>query len=294
MEQGDNSTSTVLEQRKAAWESGQLQHDLIGQLLGPQALLEIGSAIQQVGTVVNQLMRPEVIASIQSVLHQIRTVIASPEVLQGVRTALAVGKEVERILKSPLVAYLLSDHASELGKFVEGAGEATLSLKVTGDARILSHGQLELEQQIVSHLEGGEDAATLSDTQKNYLHAMLQILILICAYLATQNGVREELCFLQPKLLPSMTSNQIGKSVRAALCDSPIDQFSAYRSVKGVGVRLRSAPKMNASLVQVVLSDRALLEVLDSSNRDWLFVAVIGEEGVEGWISRKYTHPIHR
>lgn len=47
---------------------------------------------------------------------------------------------------------------------------------------------------------------------------------------------------------------------------------------------------MKAAEVQVTLEDRALLEVLDGSNRDWLHVSVIGEEGLEGWISRKYTH----
>lgn len=122
--------------------------------------------------------------------------------------------------------------------------------------------------------------------------SVMQLIQMLVIWLATQNGVREELCFFQPKLSSALSASQVGKAVRNFMCerDAPLESLRNYRTVKGTGVRLRVDPSMKAAEVQVTLEDRALLEVLDGSNRDWLHVSVIGEEGLEGWISRKYTH----
>jgi hypothetical protein len=153
-----------------------------------------------------------------------------------------------------------------------------------------------VEDEVASALAGDRDLSSLSSRANDLLKFALWAFLLIVNYLAIQNGVREELCYLQPKLMPALTIGQTGKAIRTAICQAemPEEMLRNYRLVKGNGVRLRTEPAMKSEVVQVTLADRALLEVLDSTNRDWLLVAIVGEEGVSGWVSRKYTHPLMR
>ncbi|QXH77462.1 SH3 domain-containing protein [Pseudomonas salmasensis] len=112
---------------------------------------------------------------------------------------------------------------------------------------------------------------------------------LVLSYLALQNGVREELCFLQPKIIPGMTSGQLGKAIRSAACEIPLDVLKNHRFVRGDSVNLRTEPRINAETIPIFLSDGAILEVIGDENRVWLHVSVVGQGGVEGWISRKYV-----
>lgn len=80
----------------------------------------------------------------------------------------------------------------------------------------------------------------------------------------------------------------MGKTVRKALCEATFVIDGDYRFVKGVGVRLREGAGIKAAVLPVHLADGQVVEVLDSSNPDWLHVTVIAV-GVEGWVSRKYT-----
>lgn len=112
---------------------------------------------------------------------------------------------------------------------------------------------------------------------------------LVLSYLALQNGAREELCFLQPKIIPGMTSGQLGKAIRSAACEIPLDVLKNHRFVRGDSVNLRTEPRINAETIPIFLSDGAILEVIGDENRVWLHVSVVGQGGVEGWISRKYV-----
>lgn len=136
------------------------------------------------------------------------------------------------------------------------------------------------------------DVGQLSDAAKVYLFRLFWIISILCSYLALQNGVREELCFLQPKIIPSMTAGQMGKAIRAAACDVPLEMLKDYRFVRGESVRLRVAPSYKAEAMQIFLANGDLLEVLSTENRDWLHVKIVSQEGVEGWISRKYARQI--
>lgn len=115
-------------------------------------------------------------------------------------------------------------------------------------------------------------------------------------YIEFQSAARQELCFFRPKIAPMLTANQAGKAVRNFLCekDVPAELLQGYRLVNGDDVRLREGPGMKHRIISVSIPDRSVLEVLDSGNRDWLHVSVVGEDGVEGWISRKYTHRLIR
>ena len=133
------------------------------------------------------------------------------------------------------------------------------------------------------------NTANLSVSAKWLLTWLFWLVSASFGYLALQNGVREELCFLQPKIIPGMTSGQLGKAIRSAACEVPLELLKDYRFVRGESVRLRAAPGMKAEVLQVFLPDGALLEVLENDNRVWLHVSVVGSGGVEGWISKKYV-----
>ena len=133
------------------------------------------------------------------------------------------------------------------------------------------------------------NTANLSVSAKWLLTWLFWLVSASFGYLALQNGVREELCFLQPKIIPGMTSGQLGKAIRSAACEVPLELLKDYRFVRGESVRLRAAPGMKSEILQVFLTDGALLEVLENDNRVWLHVSVVGQGGVEGWISKKYV-----
>ena len=170
---------------------------------------------------------------------------------------------------------------SLISQLTEAAGGGV----TTGDVAAT---RVAIEAELSSAGQSG-DASNLSAAAKwciTWLHWLIPAFF---AYLALQNGAREELCFLQPKIVPGMTAGQLGKAIRSAACEVPVEFLKNYRFVRGESVRLRTDPGMKAEVLPVFLSDGALLEVLGNENRVWLHVSVVGQEGVEGWISKKYV-----
>lgn len=88
------------------------------------------------------------------------------------------------------------------------------------------------------------DVSRLSVGTKSYLRIVLWVITALASYLALQNGFREELCVMQAKIVPGMSSGQIGKAVRKAMCDMSIDMLKGYRFVRGEDVRLRELPSV--------------------------------------------------
>jgi hypothetical protein len=174
-----------------------------------------------------------------------------------------------------------SSLASLISQLTEAAGDGVS----TGDIAATREA---IEAELSSVGQSG-DVSNLSAATKWCITWLQWLIPVFFAYLAMQNGAREELCFLQPKILPGMTSGQLGKAIRSAACEMPAELLKNYRFVRGESVRLRADPGKKAEVLPVFLSDGALLEVLGSENRDWLHVSVLGQEGVEGWISRKYV-----
>lgn len=306
MVKGTDMSLTVLEQRKAMFENGELQREVVKQLITPQALEAISGflaspAMKQViafqqgfaSGVIKFLQTPEM----QSGLKAIEGFAASPQFHQVVRSVAELSAAMERFAGSPLAEYLLSGRGPDIGQLIDGVGVATVSVEATCDARVVSSDHLELEQQIIERLGRGESADALPKDHSQYLALVLMLIISFMGkYIEFQSVARQELCFFQPKIAPMLTANQAGKAVRSFLCekDVPAELLQGYRLVKGDDVRLREGPGMKHRIISVNIPDRSVLEVLDSGNRDWLHVSVVGEDGVEGWISRKYTHPLIR
>jgi hypothetical protein len=171
--------------------------------------------------------------------------------------------------------------ASLISKLTENTGSAV-------SAEDIAATQAAIEAELAAVDQSG-NTANLSVSAKWLITWLFWLVSASFGYLALQNGVREELCFLQPKIVPGMTSGQLGKAIRSAACEVPLELLKGYRFVRGESVRLRAAPGMKAEVLQVFLPDGALLEVLENDNRVWLHVSVVGQGGVEGWVSKKYV-----
>lgn len=155
-----------------------------------------------------------------------------------------------------------------------------------GDGGLASTPQ-QLQSELADAASTG-DLSKLSPAAKAYFKWFCWFLGLLATYLAAQNAVREELCFLQPKILPGMTAGQMGKTVRRAMCTAAFIPDGDFRFVRGENVRFRAEPSTKATILPIHLVDGQVLEVLDASNPDWLLVTVV-VGGAEGWVSRKYT-----
>lgn len=138
------------------------------------------------------------------------------------------------------------------------------------------------------------DLSRLSPSAFQCLCVLLAFVWMLLSSVADFGGARQELCFWQPKLLPEMTSGQMGKAIRRLACDTPSDVLKNMRFVRGTGVQLRESPGMKGQVLPVSLADGALLDIISSENRDWLLVSVVGEDDVKGWISRRYTKQVQR
>lgn len=314
MGQESGAGSPTIDQSAAQVATGQIWRTMKGQVVLGSAVTESLQAFQSLPVFqlvkafnalpVMQLARAfqstgagQIVAQasdFRSVLQNLSRELVTPGNGETLQTIRALGQALEEIAQSPLMQYLATDAAPKIGRVVEISGHATITAKATGDARVITAKDRELDHQIVGHLQQDEDVAKWTPAQRSRLTSLINLLGMLLVYLATQNAVRSELCFFQPKLVPGLTANQLGKSVRSFMCEAklPTELLQGYRQVKGLGVHLRADPSMKAPLVQIHLEDRALLEVLDTSNRDWLHVSVVGEEGVEGWISRRYTHQL--
>lgn len=299
------------EERRLAWESGRLFQTVLPVVNGPvmesvkafadSPVIKSIMAIQQIPLIGSALAAAQLVTAfkkgalgdqlvLDSVVKGLEPLIAQPGFSEVVRAlGLHLQSRNDEHHQSPLFQFLTTEGAPHVGKLVEAAGDAAIEVRATGDIRVATPQEVELEQGIVEQLAKGESQSLTKD-QRSRLALVLWI---IFSYLLGQVSEREDLCFFQPKVIPGATANQAGKFIRNFLCEAevPLEVLGDYRSVKGVGVKLREGPGMKQPVMPITLEDRALLRVLDSENRDWLLVEVVGD-GTEGWISRRYTHKL--
>lgn len=201
--------------------------------------------------------------------------------------------------RSPLADYLASDESGFTTRthsaYVKYDGPTVVSMR-SSIAEVLDGDAVELEREMVDSLRSGRDVSTWSDAAKFRFFLVLSLLCTLMVMIATESGVRQELCFFQPKLAPFATANQAGKAVRAFMCevDAPVEYLRGFRTIEGSDVRLRSGPGMKHEILRDALPNRAVLKILDNSDRGWLYVSVVTEPGLEGWVSRRYTRQLLR
>ncbi|EPU8566669.1 SH3 domain-containing protein, partial [Yersinia enterocolitica] len=70
------------------------------------------------------------------------------------------------------------------------------------------------------------------------------------------------------------------------------DDLNHFRLITGENVRLRVNPSMKSEVIEV-LNKNTAIAVLETKDRQWLFVEVhLGDDKVQGWVNRSYTKRI--
>lgn len=151
-------------------------------------------------------------------------------------------------------------------------------------------GELVNAAAIKSELTTTKDFKNLAPKTKSIIHLMLFTIFLnlLSNYIYDQAKIlmaRDIEEISPPNPTPEKArkfSRNPGKNIRA-------DSLQDVRIVIGSGLNLRESPSISAKVI-LELPVGKLLDVLDRSNRTWLYVGVtIDGEYLEGWVSRRYT-----
>jgi len=94
---------------------------------------------------------------------------------------------------------------------------------------------------------------------------------------------------MQTKLQQAESVIEVKRTMKEVGLSGHREFLKGYRVTTGTDIQLRDKPKMKSN-VSFELPMGKMLNVLDKSNRSWLYVEVeIDDELVEGWVSRQYT-----
>jgi uncharacterized protein YgiM (DUF1202 family) len=152
----------------------------------------------------------------------------------------------------------------------------------------------EVEAEVVRALEANGSPQKLTAPAMALLLFLLTLLYQSYDTIAKWNDFRESVCDIEQRLGAFDSLAQARKVVRSELCDVPQTLTDSIRLTKKDEVNLRQGPGMKEEVI-LSLPKFAPVEVIDSSNRDWLLV-VYKHEGIEieGWVSRKYVRAISK
>lgn len=177
-----------------------------------------------------------------------------------------------------------------IARHVQFDGEAVVSMTMSCDAVVIQGDEVELERQMVRSLQADQDLSTWPDAAQLKLNQVLYLLISLMAAIPMQSAVRQELCFYQPKLVPLATANQVGRSVRAFLCETgvPIEYARVLRTVERGQRPASDRPKHESRNCP---GHAPGSRFAGGSRQQQPRLAV---RGLEGWISRKYTRQLLR
>ena len=146
-----------------------------------------------------------------------------------------------------------------------------------------------IQEEIQKELAGNSDYNSLSKRAQlllSYIYHkyFLPIILSLLTSIIWQQAQKVQIS-LQEKETPA----EIKSYTRKPIPGINKNLLKGYRVVTGADVHLRRDPSMKSDII-TTLPRGQLLEVLDKSNRSWIFVKVeIEEETFAGWISRRYT-----
>lgn len=198
----------------------------------------------------------------------------------------------ESLQSSPIFKLLVSTDPEKVESLI-GAIERT-SLDPELGALDAHPSTQAVEDEIVQSLQSGNREQTLSLPAIAFLIFLFSALHAFYSEVAKWNDFRESVCDIEKRLQGFDSLAQARKVVRVALCDVPTEVKKSYRLTKSEGVNIRVGPGIKAEVI-MMLPKFAVLEVIDSEDRDWLLVTYKhrGIE-IEGWVSRKFVGPISR
>ena len=146
-----------------------------------------------------------------------------------------------------------------------------------------------IQAEIQRELAGNRDYNRLSKRAQLSLSGIYHKYFLPIILSLLANIIWQEAQKVQISLQEKETPAKIKSYVRQPIPGVNKNLLKGYRVVTGSDVHLREDPNMKSDII-TTLPRGQLLEVLDKSNRSWIFVKVeIEEEIFVGWVSRRYT-----
>lgn len=145
----------------------------------------------------------------------------------------------------------------------------------------------DVEAEVVKALRDTNSQKVLTPPAMAFLLLFLAAIHTLYDDISKWNDFRESVCDVQQRLGAIESLASARKIIRGVLCDAPVALAQSFRLTKKEGVRLRTAPGIKSEVI-MTLPKFSPLEVLDTSDRDWLLVSY-RHQGVEieGWVSRK-------
>jgi len=203
----------------------------------------------------------------------------------------------ETLQASPIFNLLVATDPKKIESLIdECEGEGTTTFDGLGQAEYAGalSASKDVEAEIVQSLQNEGSNQKLTVQAMAFLILFLAALHTFYTEMAKWNDFRESVCDVQDRLQTFESLAQARKVVRSAMCDMPADLKRSFRLTKVKGVNLREEPGMKADVI-LTLPKFAALEVIDSTNRDWLLVTYKHEGlDIEGWVSRKFVRPASR
>jgi hypothetical protein len=147
----------------------------------------------------------------------------------------------------------------------------------------------DIDEDINNELSGTEDFELLPSSVQSKIFYYLKFAFLTICLNIMSNYIYDQRQLLAQSLSELMNITEVKSYVRKSHSMYEKDILKGFRVVAGNNVNLRTNPSMKSDII-LRLNTGTLLEVLDKSNRTWLFVEIEdGDEVVQGWISRKYA-----
>lgn len=219
-----------------------------------------------------------------------KAMIAAMDVHSSSASLKSVLGSFEKLKISPLIELLSSTDHSRLRSLLDAYDGGEVPSGFSDNAP----SSQEVEAEVVRALESSGSPQKLTAQAMALL--LLLIIILYQCYdgISKWNDFRESVCDIEQRLGAFDSLAQARKVVRSALCDVPPALRDSIRLTKKDEVNLREGPGMKEGVI-LSLPKFAPLEVIDSSNRDWLLV-VYKHQGIEieGWVSRKFVRPVSK
>jgi hypothetical protein len=160
----------------------------------------------------------------------------------------------------------------------------------TANAENVNEAILEIDSELNDEVSSATDFNQLSEKAKSiflyiYHHVFSPLLVgMLGTYIMMNIGAeaRNDL-----KSVSSLT--EVYSYTRTASLKLDRNSLKGFRVTTANSLKLRKSPNMSAETIDF-LPLGTLVEVIDRSNRSWLFVEVeMDGELIQGWVSRKYT-----
>ncbi|WP_153099849.1 SH3 domain-containing protein [Paraburkholderia hayleyella] len=146
-----------------------------------------------------------------------------------------------------------------------------------------------IKAEIEQALTGDAPIMPLSRDAFVVLRWIVTVLLMLYNAIAAWPDFQTGLCDLQTRLISANSLAGIRHLVQQNVCEIPHRTLRNLRYTSDEGIRLYERPAIQSTMLET-LPRGVVLVVLNSSNRDWLFVHVTYDDiEREGWISRKFT-----